>query len=739
VASLLVVEDEAVVAMDIQARLIKAGYKVCGTAATGEHAIRIARERKPDLILMDISIKGDIDGIQTAERLRAFMDVPIVYVTAYADQEILRRAKITEPFGYVVKPFEDRELQVAIEIGLHRHQLTKQLIQVNERLEREILDRRRAEDALRLSEERYELATRGANDGIWDWDLVTNRFYSSPRWRAMLGHDDDFGTDPREWLDRIFADDRERVQIELSAHLDGSRPQFECEYRIQHRDGSYRWMLCRGLAIRNDDGQPRRMAGSQTDITDRKRMEEQLLRDAFRDALTGLPNRAVFADRLSQALERARRRSNYYYAVLFLDFDHFKLVNDRMGHTVGDQLLVAAASRLKDSLRGTDTLARFGGDEFVVLIEDLQQSDDATAVADRILQSLRTPFQFDEQTVYASVSIGIVKGNGNYIRPDDVLRDADIAMYRAKALGRGRQVMFEPGMRADTLARLQLESDLSAALDRGEFRLEYQPVVSLKTGAVTGFEALLRWKHPRLGLLPPAEFIRAAEESGLIVRIGEYALHEACRQTKAWHDSYPSDSPLSISVNLSAGQLASAELPEQVRRALESTGLPPGCLRLEVNETTLTGDPVVARGALEKLKALGVEIDVDDFGMGYPSLSCLRDLPIDSIKIDRYFIKKLDMDFGNPDIVRTLVALAHELSLNVIGEGVESQEQVSRLQSLQCEFGQGFYLCQPLSSRQADDLLARGRCALAPLGSRVTPTDAVASAQPVAEHEAGEG
>ncbi len=707
--SILVVEDEAVVAMDIQVRLTKAGYQVCGTADTGEKAIRRALERKPDLVLMDVSLKGDIDGIQTAERLRALLDVPVVFLTAYTDEDILRRAKGTEPFGYVVKPFDDRDLRVAIEIGVHRHRLTVQLREANEQLQREILERRRVEDALRVSQERYEAAVRGANDGIWDWDLTTNRLYTSPRWKDMLGlADHEMGSLLSDWLDRVHPEDRDHLAVELAAHVEGSTSHFECEYRMQHRDGSYRWMLCRGLATRHGREHPTRMAGSQTDITARKRAEEQLLHDAFHDALTGLPNRALFVDRLSIAMERARRRSDYLFAVLFLDFDRFKSVNDGLGHSVGDQLLVAAADRLSSVIRASDTVARFGGDEFVFLLEDLESPEDACAAAGRIQARLREPFMLAEHEVHLSASVGVVvnqEGNNDYQRSDEVLRDADIAMYRAKSLGRARCQLFEPGMRSAAMARLQLECDLRRAVERGQLVLHYQPVISLVTGQIVGFEALVRWQHPTLGLVMPAEFIPVAEETGAISDIGDYVLLEACRQLRRWQQQLPCNPPLFVSVNLSAAQFGLRDLPERIRRALAETGVSGGSLHLEITETALMSDTEVTAGTMSQLKALGVRIDVDDFGTGYSSLAYLKRLPIDSLKIDQYFVSKLDADTCNGEIVRTIIALAQSLSVDVVGEGVETNQQLERLKAMNCGYGQGYFLGRPVDVDTASELL----------------------------------
>ncbi|MFQ5857718.1 MAG: EAL domain-containing protein [Anaerolineae bacterium] len=567
---------------------------------------------------------------------------------------------------------------------------------------REITERKRAEEALRESEERYALAARGANDGLWDWDLKTNEVYFSPRWKSMLGcEEDEIENSPDEWFNRLHPEDLEQVKVDISAHLEGVTSHFENEHRMLHKDGTYRWMLSRGLAVRDADGTAYRMAGSQTDITERKRAEEQLLHDAFHDGLTGLPNRALFMDRLGRAVERARRRADYLFAVLFLDLDRFKVVNDSLGHTVGDELLIAIAHRLRVCLRAADTVARLGGDEFAILLEDINDVSDATHVADLIGEAVMLPFNADGHEVFASASIGIVLSETGYDRPEGVLRDADIAMYRAKELGRARHEVFDTAMRAGAVARLEVETDLRWSVERQEFEIHYQPIVSLADGRIAGFEALLRWQHPERGLVSPGEFISVAEETGLIVPIDRWVLREACRQVRAWQTQFRTDPPLSISVNLSSKQFAQPDLVEQVEQILQETGLDARSLRLEITESVIMGNIESAAAMLSQLRALGVQVQMDDFGTGYSSLSYLHQFPIDAIKIDRSFISRMDVDGDNSEIVQTIVALAHDLGMDVIAEGVETGEQLAHLRALACEYGQGYYFAKPLDSEAA--------------------------------------
>ena len=576
---------------------------------------------------------------------------------------------------------------------------------------RDVSERERATAALRESEERYALAARGANDGLWDWNLASNEVYYSPRWTSMLGCDHgEVGATPDDWLNRIHPDDVERVRAAIAAHVAGEAPHLETEYRVRHHDGHYVWVLCRGVAVHDPEGRPYRMAGSQTDITDRKNTEEQLVHDAFHDALTKLPNRALFTDLLARSLGRARRRSDYRLAVLFIDLDRFKVVNDSLGHSIGDELLIAITRRIERCVRPGDTVARLGGDEFTILVDDIGDSGDATRVADRIQRELAQPFDLSGHEVFTSASIGIALSASGYREADDLLRDADIAMYRAKAMGKARYEVFDTAMHAHAKALLELETDLRRAVDRDEFRLQYQPLVTLETGRITGFEAVVRWQHPVHGLIGPAAFIPIAEETGLIIPIGRWVLREACRQMRTWQDRYPALTDLAISVNLSGKQFAQPGLVEEIDRALKETGLQPQRLRLEITESVVMENAASAMGMIDQLRALKVKIDVDDFGTGYSSLSYLQRFSLDHLKIDRSFVSAIGTDGGeNAEIVRTIVTLAHHLGMDAVAEGVETADQLALLRELGCQLVQGYLFAKPLDEAEADGLLAAGR------------------------------
>jgi diguanylate cyclase (GGDEF)-like protein len=456
-------------------------------------------------------------------------------------------------------------------------------------------------------------------------------------------------------------------------------------------------MLCRGLAVTDESGVATRMAGSMTDITERKLAEQQLVHDAMHDALTGLPNRALFADRLGRAQERARRHEGSSFAVLFLDLDRFKVINDSLGHQAGDQLLEEIGRRLVKATRAEDTVARLGGDEFAILVEEVPNATVASRVAQRIEGALNAAFTLRGQEVFPGASIGIALYSPGYSQAGEILRDADIALYRAKALGRGRYEIFDAELGQQAVALLRLESDLRRALRENEFRLVYQPILTLDRSTLHGFEALLRWQHPTRGLLPPAEFIGLAEETGMIVPLGAWVLREATRQAQAWQSAQPSGHRLTMSVNLSSRQFAHPDLVAQVEAALAESGLDPVSLTLEITESVLIDNPRAAQELLERFSALGIRLALDDFGTGYSALSYLHRFPFDTLKIDRSFISGIGADGKDPAIVKAIVALADNLGMEAVAEGVETEAEETFLRQLHCRFVQGFRYARPMT------------------------------------------
>jgi diguanylate cyclase (GGDEF)-like protein len=507
-----------------------------------------------------------------------------------------------------------------------------------------------------------------------------------------------------EWFRHVHADDVTALRSALQRHLSGESAHFEHEYRMSHIDGTYRWMLCRGVAVRDETGCPIRMAGSQTDITERRRIQDELSHAALHDSLTGLANRSLFAELLDRALMKTRRASSYGFAVLFVDLDRFKLINDSLGHQVGDRFLVAIGKRIYKHLRPGDSLARLGGDEFAVLLEGIRDTQAATTIADRLQMSLLEPFEIDGHEIYASASIGIAFGDSRYRDSDDLLRDADIAMYRAKALGRSQCQAFDPSMHAQAIRRLTLENELRRALERGEFELHYQPIVELDTDEVCGFEALVRWIRPEGKITYPAEFIKVAEETRLINPLTEWVLCEACARVSEWQRAF--DRPLTLTINISSKLFDKPTLVDDVRDAIASTGLLPGTLRLEITESFLLNSSDAVAQRLDDLRSIPVELYLDDFGTGFSSLSYLHRYRLDALKIDQSFISRIGGVHNDAPIVSSIVNLARQLGMGVIAEGVETPQQAKHLKALDCPHAQGYLFSRPLTATEARAYLA---------------------------------
>ena len=619
-------------------------------------------------------------------RLAVSIGTPLMHLAAVAH-------RVSTEKDYSVRA----ETGTGGETGLLISSFNEMLSQIESR-ERALND---ALKSLRVSEERYALAARGANDGLWDWDLISDEIYFSPRWNNMLGYSvSEVWSSPEEWFRQVHAHDRDRVRGEIRAHCNGETPEFVSEYRMRHGSGDYVWMLSRGIAFRDSDGKAIRMAGSQTDITEGK----------ISDPLTQIPNRLYFIDRLQSAIETTLEQGTLF-AVLFLDLDQFKLVNDSLGHTAGDELLVDVAGRLRACIRtsirgsgqGKSIVARVGGDEFAILLTHIQSEADPATVSKRILERLGEPFFLEGRRMFVSASIGIaLSSTGN--TPEDLLRNADTAMYQAKANGKGRAEYFNEAMRERIISRIETESGLRKAIDNNQLVLHYQPIVSLSNNCVSGFEALVRWNHPERGLIYPGEFIPVAEESDLIILLGRWVLREACRQMAEWHRSFTSVSPLTINVNVSTRQLCDPRLVEEVELALAESGLDPEALSLEVTESSLIGNAEQTLATLDRFKAINVRLEIDDFGTGYSSLSYLQRLPFDTLKIDRSFICEMSAANDSADIVKAIVEMAHSLKLKVIAEGVETEEQLSQLRELGCNSAQGFLFSRPVSATIAREI-----------------------------------
>ncbi|WP_299644350.1 EAL domain-containing protein [uncultured Chloroflexus sp.] len=709
---ILIVDDQEVLRFLLRRELTALGHTI-DEAPDGPTALQMLRQHAFDIVLLDIMMPG-MDGIQVLNHMKSdpdLFDLSVIVVSADIDIDHIVTCIGNGADDYVFKPYNIVLLNARINASLERKRLRDRERRYRLELERMVAERtadlERSQEALRISEERYALAARGANDGLWDWNIAAGTIYFSPRWKEMLGYaEDEIGDTPSEWFDRIHPDDRELFEVRLMAHFRRLISNFQHEYRILHRDGSYRWMLCRGLAVWDQHDQAVRITGSQTDITDRKKAEQQLQHDALHDSLTGLPNRVLFTDRLERAIVRLRREPQRHFAVLFLDLDRFKVINDSLGHEFGDRLLIAVAVRLQELVRPNDTVARLGGDEFTILLEPIEHEQQAEQVAERIQHALSAPLYLQGHKIVISSSIRIAYSSSGYAQPADLIRDADTAMYHAKLRGKACYVRFDPSMHTEALAKLQLEQDLRFGLARNEFRLFYQPIVLLRTGAIVGFEALIRWQHPQRGLLAPGEFLPLAEETGLIVPMTWWVLEEACRQMQRWHEQNPTEPRLSISVNLSGRIFTQPDLIDRLQYILHQTGLPPQYLKLEITEHTFIEFGNFTNHLLEGIRSLGVELCIDDFGTGYSSLSYLHTFPVNVLKIDRSFVNRLDVKSSQGDIVQTIIQLAHNLNMEVVAEGIETPEQFEQLKQLACSHGQGWLFAPALSEAEAQALIS---------------------------------
>ncbi|MBL8481381.1 MAG: EAL domain-containing protein, partial [Rhodocyclaceae bacterium] len=558
--------------------------------------------------------------------------------------------------------------------------------------------------ALSASEQRYMLVCEGAADGIWDWNPVTKALYVSPRLISILGYPPEFTIpDTNLWLDLVHPDDLEYYNAAVAAHLKRETDHLEVEFRIRHADGGWRWIYSRGLAVWDDCGVAQRMAGSLNDITDRKLTEARVQFLAHHDALTGLPNRVLLMDRLNHAIAAARRHGGCI-AVIFLDLDRFKNVNDTLGHLAGDQMLREVASRLQGCLREDDTVARQGGDEFIVLLENLQDVAEADRVAQKLISIFVTPFPIGDQELYLGTSMGISLYPHDGHDAETLLRHADTAMYHAKDSGRNDFRFYAREMNTVVQQRMELERHLRTAVEREELKLVYQPIVDFSTGSIVGAEALLRWNHKDLGAVSPARFIPIAESTGLIQPIGAWVLAEACRQARQWRElGYMG---LRVAVNVSAPQLLRGNLKSVLAQILSAPGVDARLLTLELTESVIIENADEAAATLRDIAQTGIQLAIDDFGTGYSSLSYLRRFPFHKLKIDRSFVQDVTTDRNDAAIVAAIIAMSHSLGLRTVAEGVETAGQLTFLRGQGCDEAQGYFLGVPMSPADFLALLA---------------------------------
>ncbi|WP_272701033.1 EAL domain-containing protein [Desulfovibrio sp. Fe33] len=645
--------------------------------------------------------------------VKDFGNVPVIDSNDEVGQLAKAMEAMTGQISELVGNLEERVRQKTHELQEARDALkqkveerTGELTRTNTQLKIEIAERKVIGDALRKAEKKYRAIFENAVEGIYQ-SSISGRFQdTNPALARILGFKTpealmssiyDIGT-------QIYVDPDRRKEFLLLLEERGEIKNFVS--KVRKRDGRIIWVAENARKIVDEKGAVVCVEGSIEDITMRKKAEDQLKRQAFHDPLTGLPNRALFLDHLRMAMERSRRRK-HMFAVLYMDLDRFKVVNDSLGHDAGDELLRGVARVLEQCGRSVDTVARFGGDEFAILQEEISAPKDAIAIARRILEGVRQPFNIGGNEVFTSASLGIVLKTDGYDRPEALLRDADTAMYRAKELGKSRFKVFNRKMHDQALQLMELETDLRRAVDLREFEVVYQPIVEVPTRRVCGFEALVRWRHPEHGIIAPGDFIGLAEDTGLIYAIDNLVLEEACAQVRRWQ-TLAGDGPgaaLSVNINVSGKHFGQSMLAGQISRALEDSGLPADSLNIEITESALMDNPSVAEEILQQLKELGIHICIDDFGTGYSSLSYLQRFPIDVVKVDRSFIIAVDEDQDSQAIVRTVFSLGESMGLKIVAEGVETAGQLGFLEREGCRFVQGYFFYKPLTVPEVDSLL----------------------------------
>lgn len=694
-ANILIVEDESIVAQDLQFTLEDLGYDASETANTGELAIQKAAAINPDLILMDIRIIGEMDGIATATKILQQLDIPVVYLTAHADEDTLAKAKRTSPYGYIIKPFDERELRTTIEIALYKH---------------------KQEQKLKINAQWLETVLKSIGDGVIATDNQGCITFLNPAAEELTGWSltEAVGKKSDEVFQVIYSSTRKILPSPVAEVIKSNQIFYLPEdillikkdgQEIYINDSVAPIVNYRGILPLDDtQGQLLGTVIIFRDATEQKLAAQSLHRKAFYDSLTNLPNRDWFMERLTDAVERVKRNPDYLFAVLFLDLDRFKTVNDSLGHPIGDRLLIAVAARLTKSVRSFDTVARLGGDEFAILLESLQHPHESCKVSQRILKELSKPFVIDGNEILTSSSIGIVLSSTDDRQIDELIRDADIAMYRAKEKGRGCYEVFDTEMRQQVMEHSQLENELRVAMAENQLVVYYQPIVSLPEHSITGFEALVRWLHPEKGLISPGKFIPIAEETGLIIKLDLWVLREACHQLKIWQEKNLYSSSLTISVNLSSKHFVQSDCVQKIKEILDTVNIEPGCLKLEITESILIENASLTAKILVELRALGIALSLDDFGTGYSSLSYLQQFPLDVLKIDRCFVRNLHQNTKNATIAIALIKIAHQLDLTVVAEGVETEEELAFLSQHSCDTVQGYFFSPPVTTIELEKL-----------------------------------
>lgn len=716
-AKILVVDDQPENLHLLSDALGSQEYEVKGVV-NGSMALMVANSVVPDLILLDVVMPG-LSGYEVCEQLKAdptTQNIPIIFLSANNDSVDRIKALSAGGVDYINKPFQVDEVLLRIknqltlqaaqqeilkfntELEQRIQERTAQLEKANQELKHEIHERGQLTKLLQASEEKLESILNSLEEVVWSADVATSKLlFLNPAAQKVYGRPvKELLANPDLRLESIHPEDRDRVQAVLASPVKVS----DIEYRVIQPSGEVRWVWERSRLI--IDGIASRRDGIISDITDRKQIEADLSYEAKHDSLTNLPNRAAFIDRVEQAIALGKRNPEYLFAILFIDLDRFKIVNDSLGHQIGDELLIAVAKILTDCARERDFVARLGGDEFTIVLHQIQDIEDAKAISQRINEQLTAPFYLQGHTVFTSASIGIVMADAKYQDSAELLRDADLAMYRAKSLGKARHEVFDQEMYAETKELLEIENDLRKAIVQNQFFLQYQPVITLKSESLYGFEALLRWNHPTKGIIYPDKFLSVAAETGLIVGIGKLVLQRACQQMSDWRTRYAAAANLKISVNLASQQINQSDFLATLDRVLADAKLPGDCLHLEINETMLMDYKPETFKLFQQIESRGIRLNIDDFGTGYLSLQYLKRFPINTLKIDRSFTQGMIEDRENFEIIKMIIALARTLKIGIIAEGIENLKQLKVLKTFNCELGQGYLFSPPLDPESAE-------------------------------------
>jgi len=679
---ILIIDSSDATALETLERVESLGYKVLCATCDWLQALDACSTKTPDLALVEIEINGESIGLDLIEKLYTRFRIPVLVHTAIADQEVLEEAKSVGAFGYLTKPYSDRSLYATIEFALFNFSRIQ---------------------ASTNKEERYALAILGGRDGLWDWNLQTNEIYFSPRWRSSLGYNPDEINTSAEWFDLVHPDDIRNLKSVFDSHLKGFSEYFEMEYRIRRKNDAWAWVSCRGYALRGKDLTPYRIAGLQTDISTIREHQEKLIQSALYDVLTNLPNRSLFLDHLERVISISKRYPDRRFTIFSLETDQFRLIVDTLGQDLADKFIMEISSRLKSMLRPGDILARIENDNFMILIEDIREINYSIRIAERIKKVISLPFNLDESEISCKVSIGIVIHSPDYNHPEECVRDAQEALQQARDLGKDRFEIFGKAKHSQIMADIKLEAELRKALENNELTIYYQPIISVENFGITCFEAFVRWYHPKLGFVPAGEFIKIAEESGLLILMGNWILENSCRQIKTLHDNGFKN--LSVAVNISPLQLRQKNLSNEILGALKKSGLPPQNLRLEFPEQSVMENAESNVQLLKSLKNLGLQLTMDDFGTGYSSLSYLKRFPFNQLKIDLTIIRDIPYSEEAVAVANAIIFLAHNLNMKVVAEGVEKKEQLTFLQQQGCDEFQGAIFSMPVDPEDIENVM----------------------------------